>query len=119
MRKLILLSLYLFISIVTLHAQKPMTTSYESRWKSVDNLLQKDLNASAQKEIEVILKQARAEQNSEEYLRALCVLRTTRQDRDESARKNDILFFEQELKQAQFPSKPLLHSMVAELYWTY
>lgn len=119
MRKLILLSLYLVISIVNVHAQKPMTTSYEARWKSVDNLLQKDLQASAQKEIDAILKQARSEQNSEEYLRALCVLRTTLQDRDESARKNDILFFEHELKQAQFPSKPLLHSMVAELYWTY
>lgn len=96
-----------------------MMNTFNQRWKRIDSLLEKGLNTSAQKEVEQVLKQARTEQNTEEYIHALCVLRVTQNERDETSRLNDIKFFENELKQAQFPVKQLLHSMTAELYWTY
>ncbi len=118
MHKFILLSLSL-LALQISFAQTNMNTKYDAKWKSVEAAFQKGLNATAQKEIESILKLAKAENNAAQTIKALCNYRVSLRDRDEKSRLNDILFFEKELKDAKFPTKQILHSMLGDLYWTY
>nr|HPI53944.1 MG2 domain-containing protein [Chitinophagaceae bacterium] len=96
-----------------------MNKSYAARWTVVETALNKGLNASAEKEVLAILKTATAEQNTEQQLKAMCYYRITLRDRDEQARLHDIHYFEKEIAIAKFPLKPLLQSILGELYWTY
>jgi len=118
MRKFIL-TILLVASLQLSFAQTAMNTKYETKWKAVEAAFQKGLNKSAQTEIENILKMAKAENNAEQTIKALCNYRVSLRDRDEKSRLNDILFFEKELKEAKFPTKQILHSMLGDLYWTY
>jgi hypothetical protein len=118
MRKLIL-SLLLVASLHIASAQTNMNTKYDVKWKAVETAFQKGLNKTAQTEIENILKLAKAENNAEQTIKALCNYRVSLRDRDEKSRLNDILFFEKELKDSKFPTKQILHSMLGDLYWTY
>jgi uncharacterized protein YfaS (alpha-2-macroglobulin family) len=117
MQKQLLTVLFVF-GLQTLFAQN-MNNNYQTQWKKVEKAFQKGLNKTAQTEIEGILKMAKAENNSEQTIKALCNLRVAMRDRDEESRKNDIALFEKELTGAIFPTKQLLHSMLADLYWTY
>lgn len=118
MKKYIFLILIVF-GVQSFQAQNKMNNSYNDQWKKVEQAFQKGLNKTAQTEIEKILGQAKKENNTEQYIKALCNLRVSMRDRDEISRLNDILFFEKEIKGAAFPAKQLLHSMLADLYWTY
>lgn len=115
--------LFVFLVIVIFYHQTQAQTmkpfNYEKQWKSVEDLIQKGLNQSAEKEIKVILSNARQEKNTEEYIRALCSYRVSLRDREEESRLIDIKFFHEELKTASFPAKQILYSMLAELYWSY
>lgn len=118
MRKFIL-SLFLVATLHISFAQTNMNTKYDSKWKAVETAFKKGLNKTAQTEIESILKLAKAENNAEQTIKAFCNYRVSLRDRDEKSRLNDILFFEKELKEAKFPTKQILHSMLGDLYWTY
>ncbi|QLH46716.1 MAG: hypothetical protein HWD58_14440 [Bacteroidota bacterium] len=74
-------------------AQTMKPFNYEKQWKSVEDLIQKGLNQSAEKEIKAILSNARQEKNTEEYIRALCSYRVSLRDREEESRLIDIKFF--------------------------
>ena len=118
MRKIVL-SILLVASLQITLAQTNMNTKYESKWKTVEAAFKKGLDKTAQTEIESILKIAKAENNTEQTIKALCSYRVSMRDRDEKSRLNDITLFEKELKEAKFPVKQILHSMLGDLYWTY
>ena len=118
MRKIIL-SILLVATLHISFAQTNLNTKYDVKWKAVEAAFKKGLNKSAQTEIESILKLAKAENNAEQTIKALCNYRVSLRDRDEKSRLTDILFFEKELKDAKFPTKQILHSMLGDLYWTY
>lgn len=107
----------LLFSFATL--AQTMNKSYTQRWSTVENALNKGLNATAEKEVLAILKLAAAEKNTEQQLKAMCYYRITLRDRDEDSRINDIRYFEDESAKAVFPLKPLLQSILGDLYWTY
>lgn len=112
--------LIIFFTINISLAQTNMTKiKYSDSWKKVEDAFNKGLNKTAQSEIEKILAQAKTEKNTQQIIKALCNLRVAMRDRDETSRKNDILSFEKELQTSSFPAKQLLHSMLAELYWSY
>jgi uncharacterized protein YfaS (alpha-2-macroglobulin family) len=115
--KTFLLSFLLSLAAGSLFAQTP--SGYDRQWKAVDEDLKNALPASAEKKILAILEQARAEKNAPQVLKALCYFRKSRLSRDENARQEDILLLEKELKQAGFPTKQLIHSMLGSLYWAY
>ena len=117
--RILFLSFLLVASLHTSFAQTNMNKKYELKWKAVETAFQKGLNKTAQTEIEGILKMAKAENNAEQTIKALCNYRVSLRDRDEKSRLNDILFFEKELKDSKFPTKQILHSMLGDLYWTY
>ena len=90
MRKIILMLLIIAISQQT-DAQNNMNPKYDVKWKAVEAAFQKGLNKTAQSEIEAILKMAKAENNTEQTIKALCNYRVSLQDRDEKSRLNDLL----------------------------
>ncbi len=118
MRNIFLTCLFA-LGMQTAFAQHNMNSKYESKWKVVDAAFKKGLDQTAQAEIENILTLARAENNTEQIIKAICLYRVSLHDRDEKARINDIILFEKEMQGAKFPRKNLLHSMLGELYWTY
>lgn len=97
------------------HAQ----TDYAARWKKVEQFRKQGLDSSAGQQILSIIKLAKKEGNTGECIKAFCLYRAAVRIRDEEAFRNDIIFFEQEARAATFPLKPILHSMLGDLYWNY
>ena len=118
MRKFGLL-LFLLAPFILLKAQNMNQQFYTQKWETVEDLLSKGLNASAAKEIRLILNQARTEQNTDQYIKSICMYLKSTESLSESADSSIISFFHQELKSSQFPAKQLLYSMLGTLYQDY
>ncbi|MEZ5046102.1 MAG: MG2 domain-containing protein [Chitinophagaceae bacterium] len=116
---------YFFILILLLSktsftfSQQMNSNTYQKQWASIDEAFSKGLPQTAQKEIEQLLLKTKAEKNTDQYIKALCYYRVSLRDRDEKSSLHDMQFFQKEIQTAVFPAKQLLHSMLAELYWTY
>ena len=118
MRKFGLL-LFLLAPFILLKAQNMNQQFYTQKWETVEGLLSKGLNASAAKEIRLILNQARTEQNTDQFIKSICMYLKSTESLSESADSSIISFFHQELKSSQFPAKQLLYSMLGTLYQDY
>lgn len=87
-------------------------------WKKIDQLLTKDQTASAAKLLEPVYQRAR-QQDAPEYLRALLYKLRLLEAKEEDADVQAIALVEADLKVAKFPAKPILHSLLAQLYANY
>ncbi|ALW84120.1 hypothetical protein AUC43_02805 [Hymenobacter sedentarius] len=92
---------------------------YAARWRKIDALLAKNQTATAAPLVEAIYQQARQEQNTPAYVRALLYKTRLLQAKEEDDTEKAIALLEQELRTATFPARPILHSLLAELYTTY
>jgi len=92
---------------------------YAARWKKIDQLLRKGQTATAAPLVEAIRQQARAENNSPVYVRALLYKIKLLEAKEEDASEKSIALLEAEAKTATFPARPILHSLLAELYTSY
>ncbi|MBF9236303.1 hypothetical protein I2I05_02735 [Hymenobacter sp. BT683] len=92
---------------------------YAAQWKKIDALLAKSQTATAAPLVEAIYRQARKEQNSPAYVRALLYKIRLLQAKEEDETEKAIALLEQELKTATFPARPIVHSLLAELYTNY
>ena len=88
-------------------------------WKKIDQLLAKDQTASASKLLEPLYQQARRQQDTPEYLRTLLYKLRLLENKEEEADYQAIRLLEAEVKTAQFPARPVLHSLLAQLYARY
>ncbi|QJX45961.1 hypothetical protein HMJ29_03015 [Hymenobacter taeanensis] len=88
-------------------------------WKKIDQLLAKDQTTSASKLLEPIYQAARKRQDTPEYLRALLYKLRLLEAKEEDADAKAIALVEADLKTAQFPARPILHSLLGQLYATY
>ncbi|RSK51375.1 alpha-2-macroglobulin family protein [Hymenobacter rigui] len=88
-------------------------------WKKIDQLLARDQTASAAKLLEPLYQQARRQQNTPEHLRTLLYKLRLLEAREEEADVQAIQLVEQDLQTAQFPARPVLHSLLAQLYARY
>ncbi|GAB3305730.1 alpha-2-macroglobulin family protein [Hymenobacter tenuis] len=88
-------------------------------WKKIDQLLDKRQTASAAKLLEPIYQRARQQQNTPEYLRALLYKLRLLEAKEEEADEKAIALLEADLKTAKFPVRPILHSLLSQLYATY
>ena len=114
------ISVFIIIIATVLLAQNPQKTDFESSWKKVNELADKQLPESALKEVEEIQKQAEVDKNSVQLIKALIYKMrfTLEKDRDEAPK----LIRELELyadKATDPAEKALLKSMTAELYTDY
>ncbi|PJJ54871.1 alpha-2-macroglobulin family protein [Hymenobacter chitinivorans] len=89
------------------------------KWQQVDQLLKKDQTASAAKLVEELYRAARQRQDTPEYLRALLYKLRLLEAKEENADVKSIALVEADVKTAQFPARPILHSLLAQLYAQY
>jgi uncharacterized protein YfaS (alpha-2-macroglobulin family) len=94
-------------------------TPFTAQWKQIDALLAKEQTASAAPLIEKIYQQARRENNAPAYVRALLYKIRLLENKENDADEKGIALLENDLKTAQFPARPILHSLLAGLYADY
>jgi hypothetical protein len=119
MRILLLCCVLLLSAFLADSAAPGPPTPFAARWKKIDALLKKDQTATAAPLVESIYQQAKKENNASAYVRALLykirLLNAKQQDADEKA----IALLEADVQTAQFPARPILHSLLAGLYANY
>ncbi|GAB3636873.1 hypothetical protein GCM10027422_24630 [Hymenobacter arcticus] len=90
-----------------------------AQWKKIDALLQKEQTATAAPLVEKIYQQARRENNALAYVRALLYKIRLLDNKENDADEKGIALLENDLKTAQFPARPILHSLLGGLYTAY
>ncbi|SDY72235.1 alpha-2-macroglobulin family protein [Hymenobacter psychrophilus] len=89
-------------------------------WLKIDQLLAKGQTASAAKLLEPLYQQARRRpEAAPEYVRTLLYKLRLLENKEEEADYKGIKLLEADLKTATFPARPVLHSLLAQLYARY
>lgn len=119
MRYLLLFCCLLMTTFLADSAAPGPPTPFTAQWKQIDALLAKEQTASAAPLVEKIYQQARRENNAPAYVRALLYKIRLLEDKENDADEKGIALLENDLKAAQFPARPILHSLLAGLYADY
>ncbi len=96
-----------------------MPHNYEQAWKEVSDFESKGLPESALKAVNAIYEQAKKEQNVPQLVKAVSHQLKFIDGKEENAFVKNLIKLREESNAATFPTKPLLHSMLAEMYWQY
>ncbi|MDQ3111322.1 MAG: MG2 domain-containing protein [Bacteroidota bacterium] len=94
-------------------------SSYETEWQRVDSLSSKGLYKSALDLSNQIVDRAKKENNNAQIVKGLIHRFKFSQMFQENSADFAIYNLQDELKTAKFPLAPVLHSMLADLYWSY
>ena len=97
----------------------PKGSSYEKEWKKVDSLTNKGLNKSALEVVNGIYDKAKSENNAAQFVKAVIHRMKFEQQMEEYSLVKALNKLNEEAKEASFPVKPVLHSIIAESYWRY
>lgn len=97
----------------------PKGSTYEKEWKKVDSLTQKGLTQSALSVVEGIYTRAKSDSNAPQIVKAVIHRIKLESHMEEYSLQKSIEKMNAEIKDAKYPLKPILHSMLAELYWSY
>lgn len=97
----------------------PKGSNYEKEWQKVDSLTKKGLNKSALKTVKAIYAKAKAENNAPQFVKAIIHKVKFMAVIEEDAIIKSVIELQQEIESASFPIKPVLHSLLAEIYWNY
>jgi hypothetical protein len=122
MRYLLLFGLFCSLLMTTLLADSAAPgprPPLPAQWKKIDALLQKNQTATAAPLVEKIYQQAKQENNVPAYVRALLYKIRLLNNKENDADEKAIALLEGDLKTATFPSRPILHSLLAALYSDY
>jgi hypothetical protein len=96
-----------------------MVFDYETAWKEIDSLEQNGLPKSALEKTEALLAVARKEANGAQTIKALIYRGKYQSQLEEEGLAMAINRLEEEAKSADYPVKPILQSMLAEMYANY
>ncbi|HTF19322.1 MAG TPA: alpha-2-macroglobulin family protein, partial [Chryseolinea sp.] len=92
---------------------------YNKAWKEVQAFDDKELPESALKAVNIIYEHARQDNNAAQLVKAIVhQLKYTDYKEEEGFAKN-LTKLKTEISTASFPVRPLLHSMLGEMYWQY
>ncbi|MCW3086232.1 MAG: hypothetical protein JWP12_3598 [Bacteroidetes bacterium] len=97
----------------------PKGSTYEKEWKKVDSLTGKGLTKSALEVVQGIYDRSKAENNSSQFVKAIIHRMKLEQYMEEYSLVKSLNKLEEEAKEATYPVKPVLQSMIAESYWQY
>lgn len=92
---------------------------FNKAWKEVADFESKGLPESALKVVNEIEKQARDRNNAGELVKAYIHRFKFADYKEEDAFVKNLVKLKQDADKASFPTKPLLHSMLGEMYWQY
>ncbi|MDO8999146.1 MAG: alpha-2-macroglobulin family protein [Bacteroidota bacterium] len=93
--------------------------SYLKLWKKVDSCQNKGLTESALKIVEVIYDKAKAENNSAQFVKAVLNRMKFESYKEEFSLEKSIFKLRDEAKEAKYPIKPVLQSILADAFWQY
>jgi uncharacterized protein YfaS (alpha-2-macroglobulin family) len=100
--------------------QDTMTVNqYEKAWQEVNDFESKGLPESALKTTLTIYQQAKTESNAAQLVKAVIHILKFTDHKEDNAFVKNLNLLRDELQIAEFPAKPILHSMLAEMYWQY
>ncbi|MFS4482186.1 alpha-2-macroglobulin family protein [Hyunsoonleella sp. 2307UL5-6] len=114
-KKTILLFMILLFSNLT----EAQNNSYESSWKAVDDFEKKGLPKSALEVVERIALNAKKDNNSAQIIKTMLFKSKYALVLEEDAQLKIITNFKTEIAKSEFPSKNILESILANLYWQY
>lgn len=97
----------------------PKGSTYAKEWKKVDSLANKGLNKSALEVVNGIYDKAKTENNAPQYVKAIIHRMKFEQYMEEYSLIKALNKLNEEAKEAKYPVKPVLQSMIAESYWQY
>lgn len=97
----------------------PKGSTYEKEWKKVDSLATKGLTKSALEVVTGIYDRAKKENNSAQFVKAIIHRMKFEQYMEEYSIIKALNKLNDEAKEATYPVKPILQSMIAESYWSY
>ncbi|MBT2558065.1 hypothetical protein J7E24_09735 [Hymenobacter sp. ISL-91] len=101
-------------------ADRPDSGPNAATWRKIDQLLAKGQTASAARLLAPLYQQARRRpQAAPEYVRTLLYKLRLLENKEEEADVKGIELLEKDLETAQFPARPVLHSLLAQLYTRY
>ena len=93
--------------------------SFEMLWKQVEKLEKDALTKSALKVVTAISDKAKNENNSPQIVKALLYTSKYAMTLEEDAQLKIVNDFKNEIKKAEFPTKHVLESYLANLYWRF
>lgn len=96
-----------------------MPYDYEKAWQQVAEFENKGLPESALKVVNTIYEEAKKEQNAPQLVKAVIHQLKFTDYKEENAFVKNLNRLRDEANTATFPAKPLLHSMLGEMYWQY
>jgi uncharacterized protein YfaS (alpha-2-macroglobulin family) len=97
----------------------PKGSSYEKEWKKVDSLADNGLSKSALEVVNGIYAKAKEENNSSQFVKAILHRMRFEQQVEEYSMVKALNKLNEEAKEATYPVKPVLHSIIADLYWQF
>ena len=92
---------------------------YEKAWKEVKDFESKGLPESALKSVNAIYEQAKKESNAGQLVKAVIHQLKFTDYKEEDAFIKNLDKLRSEAATSSFPVKPILHSMLGEMYWQY
>ena len=92
---------------------------YKAAWTRVQDFENKQLPESELKEVNTIYQNAKEENNTGQLVKAVIYQMKLTDYKEENAFVKNLNKVEEEIKKSTFPVKPLLHSMLADMYWQY
>ncbi|MEZ4961346.1 MAG: alpha-2-macroglobulin family protein [Saprospiraceae bacterium] len=96
-----------------------MIFDFDKAWREIDSLEQQGLPKSALEKTEALLAAARSEKASAQEIKALMYRGKYQSQLEEDGMPKAIFRFEEEIENAEFPVKPIMQSMLAEMYQGY
>lgn len=108
------------LGIINHQIQQPVKEhDYTLSWRKVQAFEDQGLPESALTIVNEIYAAARSENNARQIVKAVIYRMKFTQYKEEDAFVKNLAGLEDEIRTADFPAKPLLHSMLAEYYWVY
>jgi uncharacterized protein YfaS (alpha-2-macroglobulin family) len=92
---------------------------YKPEWSKVDSLEQNGLTKSALIEVIEVYNKAEAEENHEQLIKSLMIKAKLQSYVEEDAFVKTIQELTLEATKSSYPADPLIHSIIAEMYWKY
>ncbi|MGB3948669.1 MAG: MG2 domain-containing protein, partial [Bacteroidia bacterium] len=97
----------------------PKGSSYEKEWKKVDSLADNGLSKSALEVVNGIYTKAKSENNASQFVKAIIHRMRFEQQVEEYSVVKALNKLNEEAKESTYPVKPVLHSIIADLYWQF
>ncbi len=92
---------------------------YQKDWKVVDSLISYGLPKSALEIVEKIYSKAKNENNPPNLIKSIIYRARLKINIQEDSYETNIKDLTEEINNSSFPVKPVLQSMLAEMYWSY